>query len=83
MVVVICVFCDLVVSLVPVRMVWTLSTEVTERVLVSRNVGSSRGKHFRRNRQVTFLVFRTSYRNAMQVQGSWKEWFVLLHLHLF
>lgn len=49
MVVVICVFCVLVVSHVPVLMVWTLSMEVTEHVLVSRNVGNSRGEHLRRN----------------------------------
>lgn len=57
---VICVFYVLVVSLVPVLMVWTLSTEVTEHVLVSRNVGNSRGEHLGRNRK----KFLTSYRNA-------------------
>ena len=60
MVAVICVFYVLVVSLVPVLMVWTLSTEVTEHVLVSRNVGNSRGEHLGRN----IKKFLTSYRNA-------------------
>ena len=60
MIAVICVFYVLVVSLVPVLMVWTLSTEVTEHVLVSRNVGNSRGEHLGRNRK----EFLTSYRNA-------------------
>ena len=51
MVVVICVLCGLVASLVPARTVWTLSMEVTERALVSRNVGNSRGGHLRINNQ--------------------------------
>ena len=73
MVAVICVFYVLVVSLVPVLMVWTLSTEVTEHVLVSRNVGNSRGEHLGRNRKKNYYELQKRVCRFFE-----KEWLVLL-----